>query len=346
MDKIFVKSFFAILIAILLWAVFFCKMEYIANENRMATDFSFSSPDGFFADRIPFREKLLKFNRALWLGLGKNEFSGAFFGKNGYIFSNEDVSINVLEKNLLAAQNFGGAICIVPSKTDALAQLLPRFYESGRAPLWQRAKECGEYIPNVLYKLSLEGANGKYIYYRGDHHLTSLGSYYLYTALADTLGFEPFFAEDFTCGVVKSDFSGTDARKMLVAANDKIALFRYKGDGDFLLENLDSGEKYSGLYNFDALGTFDPYGVFPIANAGRVRITKNGEKREKLLLIADSYGDSLAPFLARHFDIDMVDVRYYGKSVKELKEESDKILICFGMDTLASTEILYKLNVN
>lgn len=343
MEKIFVKLSLVLSFALLLWITLFCNVNYLENENRNANRFSIASPYGYFTDRLPFRETLMKLNINISLLLGKNEFAGAFFGKDDYIFSNEDVSIETLEKNIAAAEEFGGVLCIVPSKTDALVSALPRFYESGRGTLWQTAAESKNYLPDVFATLRLEGANGKYIYYRGDHHLTSLGSYYLYKSLASTLGFGAYGAKDFSPSVVKSDFSGSDARKMLVKTNDKIALFRYKGDGEFVTKNLDTGETFKGFYNYDALNSNDPYGVYPIANAGRVSITKKGEKRDSLLLICDSYGDSLAPFLARHFDIDMIDVRYYSGSVKELKEENDKILLCFGMDTLASRELLYQL---
>ncbi len=343
MEKIFVKLSIVLSLALLLWITLFCNVTYMENENRNASPFSLASPDGYFTDRLPFRETLMKLNRNISLLLGKNEFAGAFFGKDDYIFSNEDVSIETLKKNIAAAEEFGGVLCIVPSKTDALVSALPRFYESGRGTLWQTAAESKNYLSDAFATLRLESANGKYIYYRGDHHLTSLGSYYLYKSLASTFGFSAYGAKDFSPSVVKSDFSGSDARKMLVKTNDKIALFRYKGDGEFLTENLDTGESFKGFYNHDALNSNDPYGVFPIANAGRVRISLQGEARPKLLLICDSYGDSLAPFLARHFDLDIIDVRYYGGSVTKLKEQSAQTLFCFGMDTLASREILYKI---
>lgn len=345
MEKIFVRLTLLCTVVLSLWITLFCNVGFIKSENRAANEFSFSSPDGYFTDRFPYREKLMKLNRDLSLALLKNEFAGAFFGRDEYIFSSENTNAAVLQKNLSAAERFGAPICIIPSKTDALINKLPKNYESNRAKLWQCAAQSKLYLPDVFSTLRLEGANGKYIYYRGDHHLTSLGSFYLYKSLAVPLEYKAYTAKDFSVSVVKSDFSGTDARKMLTETNDKISLFRFNGDGSFVTENLDTGEKFNGFYSYDMLNSFDPYGVFPIANAGRAKISLSGESREKLLLICDSYGDSLAPFLARHFDIDMVDVRYFGGSVQELIKDNNysKILLCFGMDTIASIEILYKL---
>ena len=153
-------------------------------------------------------------------------------------------------------------------------------------------------------------------------------------------------SEDFSVSVVKTDYSGSDARKMLKQTGDKVALFRYEGDTLFQTENFDMGVIYDGLYDHSKLSFGDAYGVYPVPDCGYARITL-GNGREKLLLICDSYGDSLAPFLARHFDLDIIDPRYFGGSVKKLIEETNytAALVCFGMDTLAGKEILYKLKV-
>lgn len=350
MERKFVKFMFAFSLIVFVWITLFSKQEFIESENRTAAKFSLFSPDGYFTDCLPLRDSLMRINRDISLAMGKNEFSGAFFGKNGYIFSNEEGSIQTLEKNLLAVEDFSKLIdtkvCIVPSKTDALISLLPRFFESGRGELWQRVSDSCGYVADAFSTLRLAGANGKYIYYRGDHHLTSLGSYYLYKSLASALGIVTFGAEDFSVSIVKNNFSGSDARKMLTVTDDKITLFRYKGDGDFTVENCDAKTSYKGLYNYGKLNSNDPYGVFPLPDCGHVRIT-HGEGRETVLIVCDSYGDSLAPFLARHFDLDIIDPRYFGGSVKELIGENNytAALVCFGIDTLAGKEILYKLKV-
>ncbi|MBQ4556473.1 MAG: hypothetical protein IJA60_02345 [Clostridia bacterium] len=342
--KIFVMLSLTVAL-VMLFCIVLCPIDYLESEKRYVSEFSIS--EVAFCERLPFREQLMRLNRDVMLALGINEFSGAFFGKNGYIFSNETVSGDVLEKNLLSAKAFADKngisthIALIGSKTDVLVHFLPELYGDERKALWK----CDGHVADILPMLILKGGEGKYIFYRGDHHLTSLGSYYVYKSLSNALGYDAYGASDFSVSVVKSDFSGSDARKMLTVTDDRIALFRYKGDSEYVTENLDTGKKYNGLYDYDKLFSPDPYGIFPIADCGRAKITL-GEGREMLLLICDSYGDSLAPFLARHYDLDIVDPRYFGGSVKGLIDENDyaKVLFCFGMDTLASKEVLYKLN--
>ena len=350
-EKMFCRLSLAVCLLLLLFIVRAPHGELLESENRAYTAFSLATPDGYFTDRLPMREHLLRLSRNLALALGKNEFAGAFLGRNGYLFANESTSTETLTKNLDAVQIFADALdipvytAVVGAKTDVLFGSLPRLYADERESLWQTLLESDLQTVDLLPTLCRRGGEGKYIYYRGDHHLTTLGSYYVYREIAEALGISPYDAKDFSVGVVKADFSGSDARKMLCATNDKIALFRYAQDGAFLVENRDSGESMRGLYNADKLYSSDPYGVFPIADCGYARITLPNAARQKLLLLCDSYGDALAPFLARHYDLDIIDPRYYGGSVKALAAENGyaAVLVYFGMDTIAGKEILYKL---
>lgn len=350
-EKMFCRLSLAVFLLLLLFIVRAPHGELLESENRAYTAFSLAAPDGYFTDRLPMREHLLRLSRNISLALGKNEFADAFFGRDGYIFSDESTSTETLTKNLDALQIFADALdipvytAVVGAKTDVLFGSLPRLYADERESLWQTLRESGLQTVDLLPALRRRGGEGKYIYYRGDHHLTTLGSYYAYREIAEVLGISPYGAKDFSVGVVKSDFSGSDARKMLCATHDKIALFRYHGDGEFLVENCDSGESMRGLYNDEKLHSSDPYGVFPIADCGYARITLQGEERARLLILCDSYGDALAPFLARHYDLDIIDPRYYGGSVRALAAENDyaAVLVYFGMDTIAGKEILYKL---
>lgn len=71
------------------------------------------------------------------------------------------------------------------------------------------------------------------------------------------------------------------------------------------------------------------------------------EKRETLVLIKDSFGHSLAPFLAAHFDLDVIDLRYYKLSVQNVIAEAgaEKVLIIYNMDSLVSSDNLKMLTV-
>ena len=56
---------------------------------------------------------------------------------------------------------------------------------------------------------------------------------------------------------------------------------------------------------------------------------------KKLLLVRDSYSDSLAPFLCRHFaEIHLLDLRYYRTGVAQYAQDvgADRILVCYSVE--------------
>lgn len=347
LNCLFLSLTAALSLGMMVFAALASAPARLPYEGRAPSRFFWRDPDAYFFDRLPHRTALLTRCRDIEFALGKNEYGGAFRGKNGYIFSNENTDEAVLARNLAALAAFAETaeipLCtaLVPSKTDALPGLLPPLFTASRDALWERAKTAPAYI-DLLPSLRTAGGAGKYIYYRGDHHLTSLGAYYVYRQLAVPLGFPAAEAADFAVSVVCADFAGSDARRLLTAADDRIALFRAQGDSALTVTT--DGIVRRGLYDFDARGGDDAYGVFPGYGAGYTTI-RHARAHPRLLVLCDSYGCALAPFLARHFDVDLVDLRYAVPDVRGLlREENYTAVLCYyGMDTLAAHEILYKL---
>ena len=54
-----------------------------------------------------------------------------------------------------------------------------------------------------------------------------------------------------------------------------------------------------------------------------------------MLLVKDSFANSVVPFLAAHYDIEMYDLRYFsGRLSEEIDRiKPDRILILYGIDT-------------
>lgn len=346
-NRLFLSLTAALSLGVMLFAALAPAPARLPYENRAPSRFSLCDPDACFFDRLPGRTALLKCCRDLEFALGKNAYGGAFRGKSGYIFSNENADAAVLARNLAALAVFAAETdvpvytALVPSKTDALPGLLPPLYPAARDALWETAKTAPAYI-DLLPSLRTAGGAGKYIFYRGDHHLTALGAYFAYRQLAAPLGFSAAEATDFAVTVVRADFAGSDARRLLTAGDDRIALFRARGDS--VLTVTTDGAVRIGLYDFDALGGDDPYGVFPGYGAGYTTI-RHPDAKARVLVLCDSYGCALAPFLSRHFDVDLVDLRYAAPDVRALLRTGDyaAALCYYGIDTLAAHEILYKL---
>lgn len=306
---------------------------FLTEENRPYTAFSLAGLDDYLFDRLPARRTLLALARDKALLLSQNEFCGAICGKDGYLFSLPQTSGEKLQHNLACLSAYaarrGIPLCTVllPNKAEVLTGKLPRFFTCVRLSLWQKARAAESFF-DMRPSLRAAANAGKYIYYRGDCHLTALGSYAVYTALAKRLGYTAALHPRLQ--VLDCDFTGSEARKMLRSGGDRLAIFRFEDDDN--------------IYHFDKTDGADPYGVFPGYLCGYTRIDRGNAKR--VLMLCDSFGCSLAPFLCRHFDLDMVDLRYAdgGTLLRITETPYDLILACYGMDTLAGYELLYKLN--
>jgi len=187
--------------------------------------------------------------------------------------------------------------------------------------------------------------SGEYIWYRTDHHYTTLGAYYVYRYLGDVLGYTPYPMEFFEQTAVSDNFLGTSysASGLPAGSYDTITLFRYPDDGDFTVRYGDTVQK--GFYDMSRLDTKDKYSVFLGGNHSLTSVRLEGTQRETLLVIKDSFAHSLAPFLALHFDLELVDMRYYSSSVIKLCREKgiSRALVLCGADTLATAADMKKL---
>ena len=124
---------------------------------------------------------------------------------------------------------------------------------------------------------------------------------------------------------------------------DEITLFRYTDDTDYIVT---ADGKQTNLYDFSKHKTADQYAVFLGGNHARVDISSTKEK-PKMLVIRDSFADCLAPFLAIHYDLTLIDLRYYSDNIQQLlsDENFDRVLILECMTEFSTTKNLSYLRM-
>ena len=110
---------------------------------------------------------------------------------------------------------------------------------------------------------------------------------------------------------------------------------RYRDGEGVTVEDVYKEEPH-GLYVDSFLGEKDKYASFMGGNAP-LYIVRNPDAAtdETLLVVRDSYSDSLAPFLADQFaEIHLLDLRYYRTGVAGYAESigADKILLCYSVE--------------
>ncbi len=354
LDVIFI-SLFSLFIAVLgLLIALLPPKTFSERENRTLADFPKLSPDSladgeffsgvsnFCSDQFPFRENFEYLYSICELAIGRREVNGIVVCRDGTLVARpNDTDTAVLQSNLAVIDE----IC---RKDETVVFFCPP----------DQASVYSEYIPSALqeplptdplYKASneffaLASSDPQKYYYRTDHHWTTAGAYAAYSVICSELGVTPLDEHLFERQTVSDDFYGSAYRRSALPESmiypDSIALYRYEGDTALsVTDNLTQSTRY-GLYDTNALETGDKYCVFLGGNYAHLSITNNfADKREKMLVIKDSFANSLIPFLALHYDLEVIDPRYAEPSqIKELCESEtfDKTLILCSQDTLAT----------
>ena len=174
--------------------------------------------------------------------------------------------------------------------------------------------------------------NKQDLYYRTDHHWTSLGAHTAYSAYMQMLGRE-FLAQDAFTVEQYGDFYGSNYSRsgLWLTPGENVEL--WKTDASLTVTNGENSSVHDGVFYPERLEELDKYTVYLDGNHSTVRI-ENPEGEGKILVIRDSYANCLGTFLANSYEtVVMVDLRYYKKPVSELlaSEDFDDVLVCYSI---------------
>lgn len=231
-------------------------------------------------------------------------------------------------------------LAIPPRKMDVLLSSLPEAFPTEPANrLFDLAKEECEkagvrYLDLKEIFLSKSESVGD-LYFATDHHWTSKGAFLAYRKIISALGKTPLDEDFFEKRVVLEQYLGSDYNKIKEKkVFDTLTLY-YSENYPALLTTLvnfpyDSDENNAileGMYDLKSLKSFDPYTVYFKGNNPYITIELEGEERENLIVVRDSFASSLAPFLAEHFNVILIDPRFYPTGLSALIEEKSPVAI-------------------
>lgn len=159
----------------------------------------------------------------------------------------------------------------------------------------------------------------QYIQFRTDHHWTGLGAYYAYIAFAKKAGFTPLNLNEMQFVRKEKTFLGSlynytkDAQ--LKKNPDILEYYKVPTEPTVTVftkqQTSFKGQLYSEKNN--------SYLVFLGGDFPLVHIQNNKVESRSLLVIKDSFGNALIPYLTSHYrDIYVVDYRYFKNSIPKL----------------------------
>lgn len=190
------------------------------------------------------------------------------------------------------------------------------------------------------------------VFYRTDHHWTSLGAYYGYTGLADALGYTPVPLDAYTETVRSTEFYGTVFSSSGVRWVSPDTITTYVPDTGITVtsytydSNGNPVEVPRALYDESYLSVKDKYSMFLGGNQSLGVVKTPNTDKPKLLIIRDSYADSLVPFLTPHFsEIHLIDLRYYKLSIADYIQQNgiDQALVLYSVPNFVTDTNLFWL---
>ncbi len=331
------------------------------NENRMlqqAPELSgrtllsgrfMKQAEDFVADQFFLRDDWISLKLGMDKRIGRKESNGVFLGKEGYLLEPAVTPNSAdLKHNLKAIKKFAKAhpdqntvMTVVPNAVYVCPQLLP-----DGAPLRDQGEDLS-YIQSKLKSAldyvdlapTLKEHSEEPLYYKSDHHWTSLGAKYAFDALAPSLGIEDPI-KDYDIMTVTDDFSGTMASTSGdFGVKDSIDIYVPQAkDFAYVAEFGDIQKKSATIYNSEALSSKDKYEVFLGGNYSYISIKTTAESDKNLLLFKDSYANAFVQFLLPYYrNIVIIDPRYYSDDCEKLIKEREitDILFLYNMNTFA-----------
>lgn len=326
------------------------KRTFSENENRLLAQMpSFSTEalwsgkltsdyETYITDQFFIRDQWIRLKTMSEIALNKQDINGIYLAEDGYLIERHEASevdSELCERNVDRLIAFAEKytellgtdhvkVMLVPTASEILTDKLPKFAtgfdQQGMLDgMYARLPEgTGLDIRGVLKNHAEED-----IYYKTDHHWTTLGAFYAYQEWAKASGFTPLELSQINQTVVSEDFLGTIHSKLnLNVSKDTMYRFDFPKAASVSVNYDMLPEWYDTMYMESHLSTKDKYAYYLDGNHALVEIknqsqteSEAGENRT-LVIIKDSYSHCFAPFTTEHYDtVYLVDFRYFNMPI-------------------------------
>lgn len=274
--------------------------------------------------------------------------NGVYIGTNGQLLEQIEVADeNHLAANIKAIKSFSESqskipvrMMLVPNAANVLNHSLPSLAkpEDQTQMFSMVRKDLGDSVEWIDVSTELNKHKTEKIYYKTDHHWTTLGAFYAFQAAAPSLGIEGDLSGKYVSYAVSDSFNGMLASKSGVNLGEKEQIDIYvptEEDTDLIVDYVDEGKRSTSLYDSSKLKEKDQYTVFLGGNSSLLDIRTVSTSTKRLLLVKDSFANSFIPFLTPYYrEIVVVDPRYYSGTINDL------------MDSYRISEVLFLYSGN
>ena len=348
--------------------------DFSEQENRYLAQFKAPTPttlrsgefmedfEDYVTDQFPLRDQWIQLKAASERALGKQENNKVYFGANGSegytLFAfysvppDEELEkrvgfVNKLADNVDVPVTFS----IIPDKSWAWSWWLPANAPNvdDGSTIERAMALCSDLVKFVDMRETLSDVHS---FYNTDHHWTTFGALEGYQALFGDLPSSVRQA-GLKGQVVAYDFYGTtySAAGAGWVAPDQIQILIPEGGtrGNITVTGYPEGKPIeSSLYHPEKLEVKDKYAYFLGGNQPLCVIQNPDAEGPKLLVIRDSYADSLAPFLAEEFrEVHLFDLRYNNTPLTRYVEDNGigQVLVLYSANNFNTDGNLFKMGM-
>ena len=333
--------------------------EFSEQENRFLAGFKaptletlksgefMEEFEDYIIDQFPLRDGWIKLKAWCEKTMGKQENNGVYLGTDGNTLfaqyttpSQADFEKKVGYVNKLAANvDVPVYFALIPDKSFVWADLLP-----DNAPLVDDGTAleiAGSLVSDEVNWIDLSGAlNGDDVFYRTDHHWSTMGAYQGYNALMLAMNGRVTLLSPDDLTMVSDRFYGTTYSSSGAGWVEPDKMYTWIDEGTFNVTWYHNGTPEPGkLYDESKLEVKDKYSMFLGGNQPLCIIENEHSDGGKLLVIRDSYSDSLAPFLGLDYsEVHLWDLRYNRMSLKNYIAENgiDQVLVLYSNSNFAT----------
>ncbi len=348
-------------------------MPSVSAQRILSGRFS-SDMNDYFSDQFPLRDALVGMKGFLELASGKGENGGILLGANGQLARRRFSVQTANGESLSDCDGFDSAhvqnaclgirrasetltvpfaVLLTGRNVDVAASALDYPQENSDALLKEIENGLSNGVQTVdtVSLLRDKFANGESVYYKTDHHWTTLGAYYAYAEMLKSFGMEDEILppEAFEKRVASDSFYGTlwSAGGMKWVAPDSVEFWLCGNEDSFLITA--DGKTLDGFYSEKWLSKKDHYSAFLDGTHDVVTVTrKDGTPRPRLLILKDSFANSVAPFLAQHFDLVLLNLSSTRQDFTALSDlaieyQADRVALIYTVENLITTDKLCRL---
>ena len=297
----------------------------------------------YLADQFPGRDGWVTVKTVTERLSGKTEINNVYFGKDGYLIdANTRYSAKQASANIAAVKKLQDSISVpfrvmlVPTASEILSNKLPPFAPTmDQSAILEYAQKQGLNLVDVTD--ALKSHSGEYIFYKTDHHWTSLGAYYAYAAWMAEKGEAVPPLSDWTKETLCDNFRGTTYSKVNDPFADFDTIDAYYQNPHHRVDYNNGNYVTDSIYERKYLEGSDQYATF--LNSNQSTTVVSGDGTGKLLILKDSYANCFAQFVVDDYEeTHLIDLRFFRGDVQKYVEENGitEVLVLYNIPNFVS----------